>query len=102
MRASGGQNVVEVLSLDDVDKLSYSRRSVVVGEWQFLGGTQFSHVIVVASHGSRANSTFARVRELTALYVAASRAARWLCLVIGGDVHPEVQNAVDEGVLHNG
>ncbi len=102
MRASGVQNVVEVLSLDDVDKLSYSRRSVVVGEWQFLGGTQFSHVIVVASHGSRANSTFARVRELTALYVAASRAARWLCLIIGGDVHPEVQNAVDEGVLHNG
>jgi hypothetical protein len=99
LRESGVNNVVEVLSLDDVDKLSYSRRAVVVGEWQFLGGTQFSHVIVVGTHGVAGKSTFMRVRELTALYVACSRAARWLSLILAGDVHPEVLGAIEEGLL---
>lgn len=102
MRATGVSSVVEVVGLDDIDKLSYSRRSVVVGEWQFLGGTQFSHVIVVAPHGTRANSTFARIRELTTLYVAASRASRWLCLIIGGGVFTEIQYAVDKGIVQDG
>jgi len=94
-------NVVEILSLDDVDRLSYVRRSVVVGEWQFLGGTQFTHVIVVGAHGVAGKSTFMRVRELTALYVASSRAARWLCLVLAGDVHSEVSRAVEKRLLQN-
>lgn len=101
MRKTGIQSVVEVLGLDDIDKLSYSRRAVVVGEWQFLGGTQFSHVIVVASHGSRAQSTFARIRELTTLYVATSRAAQWLCLVVAGNIHPEIRAAVDAGLVQD-
>lgn len=101
MRTNGIANVVEIMGLDDVDKLSYSRRSVVVGEWQFLGGTQFSHVIVVAPQGTQAKGTFSRIRELTALYVAASRAARWLCLIVAGDVHTEIQGAVDKGVIQD-
>jgi len=99
LRKSGVSNTVKILSLDDVDKLSYSRRAVVVGEWQFLGGTQFTHVIVVGAHGVAGKSTFMRVRELTALYVACSRAARWLCLILAGDIHPEVSNAIEEGLL---
>lgn len=99
MRNEGLSNVVEILGLEDIDKLSYSRRSVVVGEWQFLGGTQFSHVIVVASHGVQAKSPFSRIRELTALYVASSRAARWLTLVYAGNVNPEVESAVAEGLI---
>jgi hypothetical protein len=99
LRKLGVSNTVEILSLDDVDKLSYARRAVVVGEWQFLGGTQFTHVIVVGAHGVAGKSAFMRVRELTSLYVACSRAARWLCLVLAGDIHPEVLRAIDEGLL---
>lgn len=101
LRDLGVSNTVEILSLDDVDRLSYARRAVVVGEWQFLGGTQFSHVIVVGAHGVAGKSTFMRVRELTALYVASSRAARWLCLILAGDVHSEVAQAIDKGLLLN-
>lgn len=101
LRKSGMNNTVEVLSLDDVDKLSYSRRAVVVGEWQFLGGTQFTHVIVVGTHGVAGKSTFMRVRELTSLYVACSRSARWLSLILAGDIHPEVLDAIDAGLLLN-
>lgn len=99
LRMAGMSNTVEILSLDDVDKLSYVRRSVVVGEWQFLGGTQFTHVIVVGVHGVAGKSTFMRVRELTALYVACSRAAQWLCLVLAGDAHPQVSQAIEDGLL---
>jgi hypothetical protein len=99
LRRAGMSNTVEILSLDDVDKLSYARRAVVVGEWQFLGGTQFTHVIVVGAHGVAGKSTFMRVRELTALYVACSRAAQWLCLVLAGDVHPQVSQAIEDGLL---
>lgn len=99
LRREGMSNTVEILSLDDVDKLSYARRAVVVGEWQFLGGTQFTHVIVVGAHGVAGKSTFMRVRELTALYVACSRAAQWLCLVLAGDVHPQVSQAIEDGLL---
>jgi len=94
-----GQNVTIIGSLDDVERLSYSRRSVVVGEWQFLGGTQFSHVVVISSLGSVAKSSFGRLKELTALYVATSRAARVLRLVVGGRAHPELQNAVAKKLL---
>ncbi|MDD3327135.1 MAG: hypothetical protein PHW25_08625 [Zoogloea sp.] len=99
LRKSGMGNTVEILSLDDVDKLSYARRAVVIGEWQFLGGTQFTHVIVVGAQGVAGKSTFMRVRELTALYVSCSRAAQWLCLVLAGDVHPEVSQAIEDGLL---
>lgn len=99
LREMGMNNTVEILSLDDVDKLSYARRAVVVGEWQFLGGTQFTHVIVVGAHGVAGMSTFMRVRELTALYVACSRAAQWLCLVLAGDIHPQVSRAIVDGLL---
>lgn len=99
LRDMGLSNTVEILSLDDVDRLSYARRSVVVGEWQFLGGTQFTHVIVVGAHGVAGKSAFMRLRELTALYVACSRAARWLCLVLAGAVHSEVSSAIERGLL---
>jgi hypothetical protein len=99
LREAGVTNTVEILGLDDVDKLSYARRSVVVGEWQFLGGTQFTHVIVVGANGVAGKSAFMRVRELTSLYVACSRAARWLCLVLAGEVHSEVSRAIDEDLL---
>lgn len=99
LRDTGVSNTVNILSLDDVDRLSYARRSVVVGEWQFLGGTQFTHVIVVGTHGVAGKSTFMRVRELTALYVASSRAARWLSLVLAGDIHSEVSSAIEKDLL---
>ena len=99
LRGLGVRNTVEIVSLDDVEKLSYARRAMVVGEWQFLGGTQFTHVIVVGANGMAGKSTFMRLRELTALYIACSRAARWLCLVLAGESHPEVLRAIEEGLL---
>jgi hypothetical protein len=94
-----GLNVSLIRSLDDVERLTYSRRSIVVGDWQFLGGTQFSHVIVANCAGYRAKSSFARIRELTALYVAASRGARALRLVMGGRLHPEIESALALNVI---
>lgn len=102
LRTHGIANVVEILGLEDIEKLGYARRSVVVGEWQFLGGTQFSHVIVAAPHGTRAKSAFSRVRELTSLYVAASRAAQWLCFVIGENILTPLQDSVDSGLIQDG
>jgi hypothetical protein len=96
-----GLNVSLIRSLEDVERLSYSKRSVVVGDWQFLGGTQFSHVIVSSGTGSVAKSSFGRIRELTALYVAASRAAKMLNLVIGGRAHAEIDSAVTRRLLQS-
>lgn len=94
-----GFNVALIQSLDDVEQLTYSKRSAVVGEWQFLGGTQFTDVIVASCAGSTATSTFGRIRELTALYVAASRASRRLTLVIAGRAHPEIESAREHDLL---
>lgn len=94
-----GQNVTLIQSLDDVEQLTYSRRTAVVGEWQFLGGTQFTDVIATSCAGSIATSTFGRIRELTALYVAASRASRRLALVIAGRAHPEIESAQEQELL---
>ncbi|MBL0541717.1 UvrD-helicase domain-containing protein [Aeromonas caviae] len=98
MKNKGIQNITRISGLDDVEKLTYSKRTIVVGEWQYLGGTQFTHVLIVAPEGTTASSAFAKIRELTALYVAASRASRWLRIVISGEIHQELKNAIKDGI----
>jgi hypothetical protein len=98
MKEKGIQNITRISGLDDVEKLTYSKRTIVVGEWQYLGGTQFTHVLIIAPEGTTAASAFSKIRELTALYVAASRASRWLGIVISGEIYPELKNAIKEGV----
>ncbi|WP_421178613.1 UvrD-helicase domain-containing protein [Aeromonas enteropelogenes] len=98
MKNKGIQNITRISGLDDVEKLTYSKRTIVVGEWQYLGGTQFTHVLIVAPEGTTASSAFAKIRELTALYVAASRASRWLRIVISGEIHQELKSAIKDGI----
>ncbi|AXQ27182.1 hypothetical protein D0B54_00075 [Solimonas sp. K1W22B-7] len=97
-----GLKVTILHSLDDVEKLSYSRRSIVVGPWQFLGGTQFTSVVVISQSGTTSSSTFGRLRELTGVYVASSRAAKRLSLVVAGKLHPAIESALSQGLIKKG
>ncbi len=92
-------SVVHIDSLDAAERLSYTKRSIVVGEWRFLGGTQFSNVIVLNTSSSIAQSTFSRIRDLTAIYVASSRASNYLALIIAGNIPGELRDALNSGLL---
>jgi len=73
--------VTRLEGFDDVEQLAYSKRSIIVAPWQFVGGTQFSHVIVVAAAISPPSSQFGRLRELIAVYLSCSRASKSLSVV---------------------
>src|SRR5690606_32275681 len=73
--------VTRLASFDDVEQLSYSKRSIIVAPWQFVGGTQFSHVIVVSSAINQPSSQFGKLRELISIYLSCSRAAQSLSIV---------------------
>lgn len=92
-------NVVQLKSFDDVEQLSYTKRAVIVAPWQFVGGTQFSDVIVVVAGSRPVNTGFGKLRELTALYLACSRAAEQLNIVCGVHVPAVVQEAIDAGLI---
>ena len=94
-------SVVHIDSLDAADRLSYTKRSIVVGEWRFLGGTQFSKVIVLNSSVSLSQSTFTRIRDLTAIYVASSRASNSLTLILSGGTPKEIRVAVEQKLLES-
>jgi hypothetical protein len=73
----GEGSVTVIRSRDDVDRLRYSRRTVVLGAAEFLGGLQFSHVLVVglpSRQASTANQGHSLRRLLSLLYLAVSRA----------------------------
>lgn len=78
--------VVQLSGFDDVEQLAYSRRSVILAPWEFIGGTQFSHVIVLSAGMLPAKTTFGKQRELTAVYLASSRSAISLDIVCAGYV----------------
>ena len=88
-----------IQSFDDVEKLNYTRKSITIGEWRYLGGMQFTHVILLWPSGSIATSPFANIAELTALYVAASRASESLDIVLSGKIHSVLQKAIDESYV---
>ena len=94
-----GHKVVRLESFDDVEQLAYSKRAVVVAPWQFIGGTQFSHVLVLAVGLSEPASQFARLRELVAVYLACSRAADSLQVICAGHVPAVLSNAMEEKLL---
>lgn len=91
--------VVQLKGYDDVEKLSYRRKSVVVSPWQFIGGTQFTHVIVVTAGTNNPKTSFDKLRELTSIYVACSRAVKHLELVCGPRVPTIISEASDQGLL---
>lgn len=91
--------MVRLTSFDDVEQLSYTKRAAIVAPWQFVGGTQFSNVIVLVAGANPVNSAFGRLRELTALYLACSRAAGHLDIVCGHHVPNVMEEAVAAGFL---
>lgn len=92
-------SVTQLRSYDDIEQLSYRKRSVVVAPWQFIGGTQFTNVIVLAAGVQKPNTAFGRLRELTALYLACSRATKSLEIICGAYVPPLIDEAIDAGLL---
>jgi len=64
---------------DDVDRLRYTRRSVVLSAAEYVAGLQFSHVIVAGfphAETRGANSSYQLRRLLSSLYLAVSRASK--------------------------
>lgn len=84
---------------DDVEQLSYSKRSVIVAPWQYIGGTQFSHVIVAALNMAPVNTEFGKRLELTSIYLSCSRATESLTVVCVGHVPQVLIDAKNQGLL---
>jgi hypothetical protein len=91
--------VTKLASFDDVEQLAYSKRSIVVAPWQFVGGTQFSHVIVVAAAITQPQSQFGKLRELISVYLSCSRAAQSLNVVCSNYTPAVIWEAKDNGLL---
>lgn len=91
--------VTKLASFDDVEQLAYSKRSIVVAPWQFVGGTQFSHVIVVAAAIAEPQSQFGKLRELTSVYLSCSRAVQSLNVVCSNYTPAVIWEAKDNGLL---
>jgi hypothetical protein len=89
----------ELHSFDDVEKLAYVKRTVVVSPWEFIGGTQFDHVIVAAFGINKPESQFARLREMISVYLACSRAARSFRIIGQGYVPAVIIDARDQGLI---
>jgi len=94
-----GLNTIRLESFDDVERLAYSRRSVVVSPWQFVGGMQFSHVVVMALGISAPTSQFGRLREMVSVYLSCSRATESLNIYCAGYIPLVLVHAADEDLL---
>lgn len=74
-----GLSVVTIQSRDDVERLRYSRRSVILGAAEYFAGLQLDYVIIAGVPNAQtgvANLGYQRRRLLSLLYVAVSRATR--------------------------
>lgn len=91
--------VTRLESFDDVERLAYSKRSVVVAPWQFIGGTQFTHVVVLSSGLSQPNSQFGRLREMVSVYLSCSRATESLSIICSGYIPSVISKASEEGLI---
>jgi hypothetical protein len=94
-----GLKTIRLESFDDVERLAYSKRSIVVSPWQFVGGTQFSHVVVLALGISAPTSQFGRLREMVSVYLSCSRATESLNIFSTGYVPLVLANATEAGLL---
>jgi len=94
-----GLTVVRLESFDDVEKLSYLKRSIVISPWQFIGGTQFPHVVVLVLGIVEQTSQFGRLREMIAVYLSCSRATDSLNLICASYIPPVLAEASENGLL---
>jgi hypothetical protein len=91
--------VVLLSSFDDVEKLSYQHRAAVVSPWQFVGGAQFSDVILVTAGTKTPGNPHAKLRELTAIYLGASRASSSLDVICDARIPEVIQRAIDDKLI---
>ncbi len=91
--------VVRLTSFDDIEQLSYSKRTIVVSPWEFIGGTQFSHVVVLGLGIIEPNSQFGRLREMISVYLSCSRATDSLSIVCDAYVPALLMDANQNGLL---
>ncbi|MDP3527348.1 MAG: hypothetical protein Q8S27_22470, partial [Hoeflea sp.] len=94
-----GIHCTQLRSFDDVEKLAYVRRTVVVSPWEFIGGTQFDHVVVAAIGISQPESQFAKLREMISVYLACSRASQSLRIVTQGYAPSVITGAQEQGLI---
>lgn len=92
---SSGEQVVRLSSFDDVEMLTYQRKSAVISSWQFVGGTQFSDVLLVVSGLQRPTNVYSKIKELTAIYLGASRASSALDVVCERRIPDIIQGAIN-------
>jgi hypothetical protein len=94
---------VVVEGREDMDRLRYSRRAIVVTGAEYAAGLQFSHVVIVVG-SSNANEfgsgVSARRARISQFYLAASRAERGLHLVlpVDGDISDLAKKSVEAGI----
>lgn len=91
--------IKHLASFDDVEQLSYTKRSVIVAPWQFVGGTQFSHVILIAAGTSQPQSQFGKLRELISIYLSCSRAEQSLNIVCSSYIPSVIWEAKEQNLL---
>ena len=103
--ARRGLSVVVLRGRDDVDRLRYSKKSLVLAAAEYAAGLQFGHVTIAAlprfhSDGSMLPYQWRRVLSL--LYLAVTRASESVrvCTTLGsGDLQEFLDQAVADGVL---
>jgi hypothetical protein len=105
LSASGKYRIIEITSREDVGRLRYHKRGIVVGPAEYLAGLQFDTVLIAGLPEIAANAPNQGVRRrgtLSLLYLAVSRASRDVRLFSNDDYGgiPEVlARAADKGVL---
>ncbi len=99
IRAADVSACVLLQSFDDVELLSYQRKAAVVSSWQFVGGTQFTDVVLVTAGIPRPNTAHAKLRELTAIYLGSSRASSALEILCDSRIPDVLQNAMKEKLI---
>jgi hypothetical protein len=92
-------SATRLASFDDVEQLGYRKKSVIVAPWQFIGGTQFSHVILSTLDIFPAVTSFGKRHELTGVYLSCSRATRSLSIVSSDYVPLVIRDAKEHGLV---
>ncbi|OFA17198.1 hypothetical protein A4U49_02945 [Acidithiobacillus ferrivorans] len=90
---------IRMTSFDDVEQLAYSKRSIVVAPWQYVGGCQFTHVFVVTATLETPESQFAKLKELTSVYLSCSRAIESLTFISSGYTPSVIKDAMGHGLI---
>lgn len=105
VEASRPGSATVIASRDDVERLRYARRSLVLGPAEFLAGLQFESVVIAGlpvAAPSLANLGHRRRRLLSLLYLAISRASSRVEIHVSedaGGIPPILESAVGANVL---